>query len=63
MTPTTIFFVYLAGIPLIWSFLIIWKPGVAWYESADPVVCLAKAILWPISLPITILHVVYAFFR
>lgn len=55
MTP--ILAIYLIGIPLSWAILIIWKP---WYEPADHSLCLAQAIIRPLSLAATLVE---AFFK
>ncbi len=60
MTATTFLFVYLTGIPFVWSALVIWKPGLVWWERADPVLCLAKAILWPLILSLFFLRLFWA---
>jgi hypothetical protein len=60
MTATTFLFVYLTGIPFVWSALAVWKPGVVWWERADPALCLAKAILWPLILSLFFLRLFWA---
>jgi hypothetical protein len=55
VSTSSFLLIYLAGIGITWSLLVILKPGVARYEKVDTVKCLAFAlvnlafaIVWPL---------------